>query len=63
MTRHAMFKDSKTQHCYDGSSTQSNLQVQNLYQNCNNSFPRKANIQIHMELHGVLNSQNNLLFF
>ena len=58
-----MFMDWKNQHCQNGHTTQSNLQIQcNPYQATNGIFhrTRTSNFTICMELQITSNSQSNL---
>ena len=63
MERYTMFLDWKNQHCENGSTTQSNLQIQcNPYPTTNGIFHkgRTKNFTICMETQKTLNSQSNL---
>ena len=58
-----MFLDWKKQHCENGDTTQSNLQIQcNPYQITNGIFyrTRTKNLKICMETQKILNSQSSL---
>ena len=63
MKRYTMFLDWKNQHCQNGHTTQSNLQIQcNPYQATNGIFQRfrTNNLTICIELQKTSNSQSNL---
>ena len=63
MEKYTMFMDWKNQHCQNGHTTQSNLQIQcNPYQGTNGIFhrTRTSNFTICMEIQKTLNSQSNL---
>ena len=63
MEKYTMFMDLKNQHCQNGHTTQSNLQIQcNPYQATNGIFHRTRtnNFTICMEIEKTSNSQSNL---
>ena len=63
MEKYTVFMDWKNQHCQNGHTTQSNLQIRcNPYQATNGIFHRTRtnNFTICMEMQKTLNSQSNL---
>ena len=63
MEKYTMFMEWKNQHCQNGHTTQSNLQIQcNPYQATNGIFhrTRTSNFTICMEIQKISNSQSNL---